>query len=68
MIEISQNLKKRREQLVKRHFLASIKSENLRNLEDELQVLREFRKSVLKQKLTLKFELDGVKLPSESQK
>ena len=37
-------------------------------LEDELQLLYEFRKAVLKQKLTLKLEMDGVKLPEEPKK
>ncbi len=43
-------------------------SEVQKFLDDELQVLREFRKAVLKQKLTPKLELDGVKLPGEPPK
>ena len=58
----------RRAEVIKRHRKASGISETQKLLEDELQVLREFNKTVMKQKLTLQLELDGVKLPTESQK
>lgn len=59
---------KRRAELVDRLRKASGVSEEQKLLEDEQQVLREFRKAVLKQKLTLKLEMDGVKLPEEPRK
>ncbi len=59
---------KRRAELVDRLRKASGVSEEQKLHEDELQVLREFRKAVLKQKLTLKLEMDGVKLPEEPKK
>ena len=59
---------KRRAELTERLRKASGVSEEQKLHEDELQVLREFRKAVLKQKLTLKLEMDGVKLPEEPKK
>ena len=59
---------KRRAELVERLRKATGESEDQKLIDDELQVLREFRKAVLKQKLTLKLESDGVKLPGEPPK
>jgi len=59
---------KRRAELVDRLNRATSVSDEQKMLDDELQVLREFRKAVLKQKLTLKLEIDGVKLPDEPKK
>ena len=58
----------RRAELVTRLNRALAISEEQKLLEDELQVLREFRKAVLKQKLTLKLESEGVVLPTEPKK
>ncbi len=58
----------RRAELVERLNRATSTSEEQKLLDDELQVLREFRKAVLKQKLTLKLEIEGVKLPEEPKK
>ena len=68
LVQLQKNLVKRRAELVERHRKASGISDNEKLLEDELQVLREFHKTVMKHKLTLKLELDGVKLPGEPPK
>ena len=58
-------LVERRAELVERLNRATAVSEDQKLLEDELQVLREFRKAVMKQRLLLKLELNGVKLPAD---
>jgi hypothetical protein len=58
----------RRSELVARLNRVTTVTEEQKLLEDELQVLREFRKVVLKQKLTLKLEIEGVVLPVEPKK
>ncbi len=62
------SIAKRRAVLVARLDAATFVSDEQKLRDDELQVLREFRKAVLKQKLTLKLEIDGVKLPEELKK
>ncbi len=59
---------KRRAELVARLDAATSVSDEQKLRDDELQVLREFRKAVLKQRLTLKLEIDGVTLPVEPKK
>ncbi len=66
--EYPNRVAKRRAELVKRLHETTNVSEEQKMLDDELQVLREFRKAVLKQKLTLKLEIDGVTLPAEPKK
>lgn len=68
LLKYPKTVSKRRTDLVERLRRVTGISETQKLLDDELQVLREFHKTVLKQKLTLKLELDGVKLPGEPQK
>lgn len=68
LVQIQKDLVKRRTDLVSRLRRASEKSESEKFNEDQIQVLREFHKKLVKHKLTLELELAGVKLPVEPQK
>lgn len=63
-----QKLAKRRAELHQRLRRASTTSEEQKLVEDELQVLREFRKEVLRKQFALKLEADGIVLPTEQRK